>query len=45
MRTALADLQRSGLDVIHAGSETFPLAAGIRAGAARRLLEDVRPLR
>ena len=41
MRTAMEDLQLDGLDVIHAGEETFPLAKRIRAVAAARLLEDI----
>lgn len=41
MRTALEDLDLAQLDVIHAGSETFPLDRRIRAVAASRLLEDV----
>lgn len=41
MRTALADLRLSRLDVIHAGDETFPLAPKIRAVALGRLLDDV----
>ena len=45
MRTALADLRLSRLDVIHAGTETFLLAPRIRAVAARRLLADIKPLR
>jgi uncharacterized protein len=45
MRTALVDLKLTSLDVLHAGSETFPLAENVRAVAARRLLEDVKPLR
>jgi hypothetical protein len=45
MRAALADLELTRLDVIHAGSETFPLASRIRAVAATRILEDVDPLR
>ncbi|MCX6544236.1 MAG: ATP-binding protein [Acidobacteria bacterium] len=44
MRQALIDLKLSSLDVIHAGSETFPMAHGIRAVALSRLHEDVRPL-
>jgi uncharacterized protein len=44
MHTAFADLQLEGLDVIHAGEHTFPLASHIRAVALRRLLEDVAPL-
>jgi predicted AAA+ superfamily ATPase len=44
MRSALETLELRRLDVIHAGSETFPLARGIRAVAAERLLTDVQPL-
>jgi hypothetical protein len=44
MRTAFADLGLARLDVLHAGAETFPLAASIWAVAARRLLDDVPPL-
>lgn len=44
MRSALESLQLSRLDVIHAGSETFPLARGMRAIAAQRLLVDLKPL-
>ncbi len=42
MRSSLADLRLDRLDVIHAGRETFPLAPGVRAVAARRLLVDLR---
>jgi predicted AAA+ superfamily ATPase len=45
MRTALQDLRLSRVDVIHAGSETFPLAPRVRAVAAERILEDISPLR
>ncbi|MYF30074.1 MAG: ATP-binding protein [Gammaproteobacteria bacterium] len=41
MRTAMADLDLRSLDLIHAGDETFPLAKGIRAVAAARLLDDL----
>lgn len=44
MRAALADLRLSRLDVIHAGTTTFPLGAKIRAVTAHRLLEDIEPL-
>ena len=44
MRSALEDLQLKRLDVVHAGSETFPLAHNVRAVAAERLLEDLEPL-
>jgi hypothetical protein len=45
MRSALGDLELTRLDVIHAGSETFPLAPRVRAVAAERLLADLAPLR
>jgi predicted AAA+ superfamily ATPase len=45
MHVALADLKLERLDVLHAGENTFPLAPQIRAVAARRMLQDVRPLR
>ncbi|MFQ5698465.1 MAG: ATP-binding protein [Myxococcota bacterium] len=45
MHSALEDLRLARLDVIHAGSETFPLAPRIRAIAAHRILDDLRPLR
>ena len=41
MRSAVTDLELHSLDVIHAGEETFPLAKGIRAVAAVRMLEDL----
>ena len=41
MRSAMSDLDLSRLDVIHAGSETFPLAAGVRAVSLGRLLDDL----
>ena len=41
MRSAVADLELRSLDVIHAGERTFPLAKGIRAVAASRLLDDL----
>jgi predicted AAA+ superfamily ATPase len=45
MRSALEDLGLTSIDVIHAGSKTFDLAPKIRAVAACRLLNDVKPLR
>jgi predicted AAA+ superfamily ATPase len=45
MRSALENLDLTRLDVIHAGSGTFPLAPKIRAVAAERLLADLQPLR
>lgn len=44
MRHALSDLGLTRLDVVHAGTETFPLAPSVRAVAAHRLLDDVEPL-
>jgi predicted AAA+ superfamily ATPase len=44
MRLAMSDLRLTRLDVVHAGSETFPLAKGVTAVAANRLLDDVAPL-
>jgi len=41
MRGALLDLGLASIDVIHAGSETYPLAPKIRAVSAGRLLDDV----
>ena len=41
MRSAVADLDLRSLDVIHAGEGTYPLAPGIRAVAASRLLDDL----
>jgi uncharacterized protein len=45
MTTAVRDLNLERLDVIHAGTETFPLAAKVRAVPLRRLLDDVRRLK
>lgn len=44
MHSALVDLRVERLDVVHAGDQTFPLAANIRAVALRRLLDDLEPL-
>lgn len=44
MRSALADLRLTRLDVVHAGTETFPLTTSIRAVAAERLLDDIQGL-
>lgn len=44
MRTALSDLKLEHLWVVHAGSETFPLAEKITAVAAARVLDDLEPL-
>jgi predicted AAA+ superfamily ATPase len=45
MRIALADLRLDSIDVVHAGTRTFPLAPKVRAVACARLLEDLAPLR
>jgi len=45
MHSALEDLRLTRLDVVHAGNETFPLAPRVRAVAARRILDDLKPLR
>ncbi|HEU4382941.1 MAG TPA: ATP-binding protein [Anaeromyxobacteraceae bacterium] len=42
-RIALQDLRLDGIDVVHAGSRTFPLAEGIRAVSIDRMLSDIRP--
>lgn len=44
IRVAADDLRLDRLDVIHAGKETFPLAVGIRAVAARQVWEEIQPL-
>ena len=41
MRSAMETLELDRLDVIHAGSDTFPLAPGVRAVAIGRLLDDL----
>jgi predicted AAA+ superfamily ATPase len=42
MRSAVEDLQLTRLDVVYAGTETFPLSQRVRAVAAVRLLRDLR---
>jgi predicted AAA+ superfamily ATPase len=44
MHSALADLHLERLEVVHAGGQTFPLAANVRALALARLLDDLEPL-
>jgi hypothetical protein len=44
MHVALHDLRLDRLDVIHAGRETFPLSAKVRAVACGRVVEDVASL-
>jgi uncharacterized protein len=45
VRSALSDLQLDALDIVHAGSESFPLAERVRALALRRIVDDLKPLR
>ncbi|HEY2030378.1 MAG TPA: ATP-binding protein [Myxococcales bacterium] len=45
MRIAMEDLKLDSLDVIHAGTDSYPLAKGIRAVAASQLLDELTPLR
>jgi hypothetical protein len=45
MHVALEDLRLSRVDVVHAGTRSFPLHRKIRAIALGRLLEDLEPLR
>ena len=44
MRIAVGDLRLDSLDVIHAGSEVYPLADRIRAVPLARISADVEPL-
>jgi predicted AAA+ superfamily ATPase len=43
IQSAMEDLDLTRLDILHAGTETFPLGKRIRAVAAERLLIDLRP--
>jgi hypothetical protein len=43
MRIALEDLRLEHLDVIHAGTDTYPLSDRIRAVALARLTVDLAP--
>ncbi len=45
MHVALDDLRLSRVDVVHAGSKSFPMHQKIRAIAFSRLLEDLKPLK
>lgn len=45
MAVVLEDLKLDRLDVVHAGTATFPLAANVRAVAAHALLDQLEPLR
>ncbi len=44
IRSALSDLNLKQLYYIHAGDESFQLSRKVRAVAASRILEDIRPL-
>jgi len=45
IHVALEDLRLSRVDVVHAGSRSFPMHPKIRAIALSRLLEDLKPLK
>lgn len=45
IHVALEDLRLSRVDVVHAGSRSFPLHPKVRAIALSRLLEDLEPLK
>lgn len=45
IRSAMTDLRLDRLDVIHAGTESFPLAPSVRAVSIRYLLRDITPLK
>jgi uncharacterized protein len=45
VRSALQDLGLDTVNIVHAGTETFPLAERVRAVALRRIVEDLKPLR
>ena len=44
MRQSMKDLGLHRLDVIHAGSQTFPISENVRAVALSRMLDDIKPL-
>ena len=44
MRTARRVLGLDGIDVVHVGDHTFPLADGIRAVGGRDILTEISPL-
>lgn len=44
MHTAMEDLRLDRLDVVHAGSHTFPMTERVRALALARVLTDIEPL-
>ena len=45
MHAALDTLGLDSLTVVHAGRDSFPMARGARAVAAKDLLEQLKPLR
>jgi uncharacterized protein len=45
MQTACEDLKLTSLDVIHAGTKSFPMAGNMRALAIGDLAKELRPLR
>lgn len=45
VRSALRDLRLDALDIVHAGSDSFPLAERVRALALQRIVDDLKPLR
>ena len=44
MRSALVDLRLNRLYVIHAGADSFDLSRKVRAVAAARVMDDLKPL-
>lgn len=44
MKSSLEDLKLENITVIHAGNETYPLSASIKAVSWKRLLQDLGPL-
>jgi hypothetical protein len=44
VRAALTDLNLDCLDIIHAGTDTFPLGNKVRAVAFEKLLNDIMPI-
>lgn len=45
MRSAMATLDLERLDVVHAGADTFPLAAHVRALAATSVPRELKAMR
>ena len=44
MRSAMEVLGLTGLDIVHVGRDTYPMAEGIRAVAGRDILAEIQPL-